>query len=808
MTAGVPRTPPPCRRQPRPFRRAPARPWRRAPRRSLSRSTSTTSTVAETETITRPITDSSICEPQSARGSQFANHTLTLFANSREAPIPIQIIGHRADQSFDAFALVERFFTSDPYQTGSNDTTEINGNQVWIGTYPNGNGDARWELPDGSIAYLRSRGLDRAALETIVGGLSPRDPSATIPGFDFDTSATTAEFELLHEHLNTGLGGNVATLQCISPVTDFVYQISAIDADPIVEYAGVLDRSVPLEVGVRAGTVIVINGPPDPSAPTVADVGNADTDTWAALLVDSPASDALAGWPQSPRTVPSLADVPVLLPSAVISGQIAATRTEYADDPAEPHDYFQSWFRKGPGAVALSIETNIDQPPPEDGQSIEIPGWDRAFFVASMSAGYTHLWLAAASGSVSIWAHGLGRDEVATLASSLTRRDADVPGWDVGSLPEGLIPVHEGWALGTASRSIRSTGEVSSFEMSIVHGAPSTVTAPPWFEIATFDIIDVNGSTAVVWEADDRAAVAWSPGPDLTVLLGYIGPVETAIELARSIQPVSSSTWRASTTPAPAHDGCNSMFCSPRASVATDQSERLRVQPRVGPLAVDHQAGGQRADRIGTLRCVTVAAHRHHATGLDDLDVGQFGRRVGDQARLGQPGLSLQAGHETEQQAPQPVEVRLVRSPRIHSRRSPGDITMVVRCGRAQLHVDAAIGIVRRRHGVEVVVQVVVDDDRRQTGESLLLGEPTSASTTVSATTSMADVGTGRQARRHADPVGDHQLLGRERRPFRSAHVHPPAGTASMPVGLLAHHARAVLPSRWPTGPPASAADR
>lgn len=244
---------------------------------------STTSTPATAETITRPITVSAICDPRSARGSKFSDHTLNLFAISREAPIPIQIIGNRADQSFDAFALVERFFTSD-IPTGGNKTIDINGNQVRINTYPNGNGDARWKLPDGSIAYLRSRGLDQAALETIIGGLSPRDPSAAIPGFDFNTSTGTSPFELLHEHTNTGLGGNVATLECASPVTGFIYQISAIDADPIVEYAGVIDRPVPLDVGVHTGTLIVINGRPDPSAPTVADVGNADTNTWATLL--------------------------------------------------------------------------------------------------------------------------------------------------------------------------------------------------------------------------------------------------------------------------------------------------------------------------------------------------------------------------------------------------------------------------------------------------------------------------------------------------------------------------------------------
>lgn len=248
---------------------------------------STTTTLAEPAKITRPATDPSSCEPQSAREGHFSDDTLNLFANSREAPIPIQIIGDPEGPPFVAFALVERFFTSDFVGGGGSETVEINGNQVRLGTFPNGNGNARWTLPDGSIAYLRSRGLDVAALKDIVGRLSPRDPAAAIPGFDFDDSTGARQFALLAEHLNTGVRGNVATVECISPATGFRYQVSAIDGEPIFEYGGVIDRPVPLEVGIQAGTLIVINGIPDPSAPTVSGVVDGDADSWAALLDNS-----------------------------------------------------------------------------------------------------------------------------------------------------------------------------------------------------------------------------------------------------------------------------------------------------------------------------------------------------------------------------------------------------------------------------------------------------------------------------------------------------------------------------------------
>lgn len=520
----------------------------------------TTTTIAAPGPITRPTTDPSICAPQSARGVEFTDHTLTLFAISREAPIPIQIIGDQAGDSYQEFALVERFFASSSISVGGDDF-EIAGNHVRVAAYPNGNGNARWVLPDGSIAYLRSRGLDRPALEAIIARLTPRDRTAPIPGFDFDsTTGGATQFAILHEHLNTGLDGKVATVDCVSPTTGYSYTISAVDADPIVAYGGVIDRPVPLEVGVNSGTLIVINGRADPSAPTIADVVNADDENWAALLANAPTVDQLAGWPPPPTTVPSLTDVPMVLPAAVVSGEIPVTRREYADDPATLHDFTQFWVRPGPHSAVLSIETNTNngQPPP-DGAAVDVLGWDRAFFVHNMAAGYTQLWLGAPSGSVGIWAYGLTRDEVATIAASLTRR-AGQPGWDVDQLPDGLGAVHEGWLLGAASRTIRSTGESPDLEMSIIHGVPSAIMTPGWFGSA-LDLIDINGHTGVLWESQGRAAVTWSPQADLTIVLGFVGPPSIAMELARSIVTVDKATWRVHTTLAPADDGCNSMFC-------------------------------------------------------------------------------------------------------------------------------------------------------------------------------------------------------------------------------------------------------
>ncbi len=274
-----------------------------------------------------------------------------------------------------------------------------------------------------------------------------------------------------------------------------------------------------------------------------------------------PSADALADWPIPPTEVPDLAEVPMLLPTVAVPGATSATRIEGADDVPSFDSYSQFWFGEGPGAAVMNVETNIDQTPTVNGEGISLPPWDRALFV-SMTDGYTNLWLEDSSGSVNIWAHGLSRDDVTKVASSLARRTDGQPGWDVGQLPTGLTPTHEGWSLGAASRSVGWAGDDGIIaELWIAHGVPSVFTSP-WFEGSTPRLFDINGSTAVVLELDGRTAVVWSPEPDVTVRFGLYGTLDDAVEIARSIRKVDDAVWKQDTTPDTSGvDGCNSMFC-------------------------------------------------------------------------------------------------------------------------------------------------------------------------------------------------------------------------------------------------------
>ncbi len=234
---------------------------------------------AQSAGVTRPVVAADECEPISAREGITAG-VETLFARRSNNPIPIQIIGDPTDGPTAAFALIQRFF-GDDYTAIGQEVVDINGTQAHVSVYDNGNGLVMWELGDSSQGYMRSRGLDRDALVEIVAGLTPRPDSDPIPGFDYMLPPdATLQLELLHEQINTDVSGQVASFECRVAASDFVYRISALGGDPVYQYAGVIDRPAPLEVGMRDSTVIVINGIADPTAPTVDDVVDADPETW------------------------------------------------------------------------------------------------------------------------------------------------------------------------------------------------------------------------------------------------------------------------------------------------------------------------------------------------------------------------------------------------------------------------------------------------------------------------------------------------------------------------------------------------
>jgi hypothetical protein len=243
--------------------------------------------------LVRPYVDPNTCAPLSAHGAgdtTGSTFDLHLFAwPTQAASFPIQIIGDPAGGPTEPFALLQRY--PDHTDFAQRSTTAINDWNVALEVGPNNHGvitgDARWDLPDGGQGYVRSRGIDRATLVALISSLTTREPSATIPGFDYTPGPTVpSTLQLLVEHLNTGVYGRSATFQCQVAATSFIYRISTLDGDPVFQYALVIDRSVPLEVGYQEGTLVVIEGNEDLTAPTINDVFNTDPATWNNLLAN------------------------------------------------------------------------------------------------------------------------------------------------------------------------------------------------------------------------------------------------------------------------------------------------------------------------------------------------------------------------------------------------------------------------------------------------------------------------------------------------------------------------------------------
>ncbi len=277
---------------------------------SVRTTTSVTTTSASTTSastpagITRPVIEAASCEPVSAR--EAFTEGLTLFARPSTNPVPIQVIGDPAEGLLGPFAVVQRFFGDGRRPTGV-ESVEVDGTVFWISLFANANGNVEWDIGDGSLGYVRSRGIDRAGLLGVLAALTPRPADAAVPGFDYSPAAEGRQ--LLHEQMNTDVNGEVGSSECIVASTGYRYRISAVTGDAVFQYGGVIDRPVPLEVGTRDGTLIVIDGVADPSAPTVGNVIDADPATWLELRSRPGDSDGSV-----PRTESISESVEVVIP--------------------------------------------------------------------------------------------------------------------------------------------------------------------------------------------------------------------------------------------------------------------------------------------------------------------------------------------------------------------------------------------------------------------------------------------------------------------------------------------------------------
>lgn len=279
-------------------------------------------------------------------------------------------------------------------------------------------------------------------------------------------------------------------------------------------------------------------------------VASTSVDTAATETIGpAEAVDLLAEWPPRPARTPDLADVPMLLPSASMTG--TPTRVEHADDPATVVSYYQYWA-DGSGGTVLSIQTDLLRSPASGGEPVDVAPWNGAFY-PTMAPGFASLVLVDPSGTVTLWSNGLDREQLLAIGASLRSRADDAAGWDA-AVTVGFTPVHEGWSFGAATRTL----QWSDAELTIFSGVPSVIDTPSGW---VFDrLTDVGGSLALLYDDGDRAAITWSPEPDVVVVMGAFRSGDELLAIARSMHPADPAAWDAVSTAVPIDDRCGSLF--------------------------------------------------------------------------------------------------------------------------------------------------------------------------------------------------------------------------------------------------------
>jgi len=239
------------------------------------------------EVITRPYVDPTRCGPGAKAEFNSQNVTWVPFAVAPPQTVPLQVFASDTNGIAKPFAVVLRLAGTSSDRNNDHPVL-INGAQVSITIWPNGNQQAAWTLPDGIWAYLRARDLDEASLVALITRLIPREPSAPIPGFDLAPSTAPDDLILLHEHLNSGLSGTVTRFQCATEPNQGIFHVDVVQGDPVFVYFGVLDRPRPYAVGANGNGAITIDASLGSTALTLDDIINADPATWEALPAIGP----------------------------------------------------------------------------------------------------------------------------------------------------------------------------------------------------------------------------------------------------------------------------------------------------------------------------------------------------------------------------------------------------------------------------------------------------------------------------------------------------------------------------------------
>ncbi len=131
--------------------------------------------------------------------------------------------------------------------------------------------------------------------------------------------------------------------------TEYIYRIWTVTGSGLYQYASVIDRPPPIEVGIIDGALVIISGIADPTAPTIADIIQADDATWQRLL-DTPQTAETADSEMIGTDIVAVIELPVATSSepngylsVTLSGQEGVTFLEIDTTNAVIDDEGQYW---------------------------------------------------------------------------------------------------------------------------------------------------------------------------------------------------------------------------------------------------------------------------------------------------------------------------------------------------------------------------------------------------------------------------------------------------------------------------------
>ncbi len=271
--------------------------------------------------------------------------------------------------------------------------------------------------------------------------------------------------------------------------------------------------------------------------------------------------DRLAAWPSPPVAPSSVDDIPRFLPTASIAPAGVPVRAGAVGGSAAQATFTQV-FADADRDILLTLQsqpTGIDATPSEMRRPVTIDGWDDAYD----SDGGLRLVAVDPSGLVRLAGTGIDTDQAVSIITTMQRRSAGIPGWELSTEFDGLVEINGAWNDSAGQRF------VTWFDGDRV--VAQMLTSPAHTDLIgqalgpAFEQVDVNGAVGWLNANDGRRFIVWSPDGTTVVVLGVADERVDPLAVARTMTELSVADYESATTieiPAGVGDGCDgSLFC-------------------------------------------------------------------------------------------------------------------------------------------------------------------------------------------------------------------------------------------------------